>query len=428
MTTKAADLDEQISKAMDSCLAGKYKKIRPVGKGAYGQVWLLQRLSDNRNCVAKVMATEKSTRYEQEVRCLAGCNHFAIVGFIEAMNSTSGPVILLEFCDNGDLSDLVKTLTGTSKQPPSEEFVGITFLQMCLALHHIHAKHMMHRDIKAANVMLTKSGLCKLSDFGFSRQFDGTVSSDVADTFLGTPYYLAPELWKRQKYSKKADGWSMGVLLYEMMTLKKPFTAQTMRGLMDNILSGNYEQPVGYSAGLLGVLRGLLTVDSGRRFSMADVLQQPIMRQYANTFLHKIASEPGLSAEERAAITQTVNEQMSNAANPDIVAAVQASALDDEPTIQIIREADVHIGSTKDWKPRYIALTDKTLNVARMKADKKNQQLELRTIKTVGPSDDGMEGVFIVALDNGYTVWIKVGSNGERDEWIAAIQAAAKTA
>ena len=77
-----------------------------------------------------------------------------------------------------------------------EHEVLFILVQLCLALQHIHSKKMMHRDLKTANVLLTSSGIVKIGDFGFSRQYEDSLSKDVGTTFCGTPYYLSPELWK----------------------------------------------------------------------------------------------------------------------------------------------------------------------------------------------------------------------------------------
>lgn len=110
----------------------------------------------------------------------------------------------MEFADHGDLNRnlnhgsivSVDKTTGreiVAKLQLYEREAGTYFVQLLLALHHIHSHRMMHRDIKSANVFLTSIGIIKLGDFGFSQKYESTVSSEsVAGTFLGTPYYLSP--------------------------------------------------------------------------------------------------------------------------------------------------------------------------------------------------------------------------------------------
>ena len=94
---------------------------------------------------------------------------------------------------------------------------------MVLALGHIHSKNILHRDLKPKNILLTKSNVIKIGDFGISKMLDHTF--DMAKTATGTPYYLSPEIIKAEPYNFKADIWSLGVLLYEMCAFHPPFTA-----------------------------------------------------------------------------------------------------------------------------------------------------------------------------------------------------------
>eukprot|EP00672_Neobodo_designis_P019961 CAMPEP_0174827288 /NCGR_PEP_ID=MMETSP1114-20130205/605_1 /TAXON_ID=312471 /ORGANISM="Neobodo designis, Strain CCAP 1951/1" /LENGTH=434 /DNA_ID=CAMNT_0016060917 /DNA_START=324 /DNA_END=1628 /DNA_ORIENTATION=- len=429
MSGKEVDaLDQKVSDAINTTLSGKYERKQAVGRGAYGQVWLVKRLSDNVNCVAKVMAIDKMHRYEQEVQCLARCDHPNIVRLVDTFQSSIGPIIILDYADGGDLSHFVKNhIQAHKNQLLTEELVGSIFVQLVLAIHHIHTKRMMHRDIKSANVLMLTNGLVKVSDFGFSRQFDNTVSQDVADTFLGTPYYLAPELWKRQKYSKKADIWSLGIVLYELMTLKRPFVSSSMRGLMNAIISGEFEKPSSsqYSDGLREVLSAMLIVDPHKRPSTADVLNTPVMRKLVDKLVADINNNSKISSKDKADFVKVIQEQMSTLSSAETLNAVNAD--DEEEKAEKVRlEGPVMIGSVKEWKPRYVVLNDDALVVTRVKEDRRSQQLPLNTILSVQPAEPaaGAEHVLIVSLDTGYTVWIKAADDAERDKWISEIQAA----
>lgn len=428
MSNEVEALDQKVGEAITASLAGKYERKQAVGRGAYGQVWLVTRVSDGVNCVAKVMSVEKMHRYEQEVQCLAECSHFAIVRLVDTFKSSIGPIIILEFADGGDMAKYIKShVAAKSNELLAEESISLMFFQLVLAVHHIHTKRMMHRDIKSANVLMCSDGTVKVSDFGFSRQFDSTVSQDVADTFLGTPYYLAPELWKRQKYSKKADVWSLGVVLYELMTLKRPFVSSSMRGLMTAIINGDFEKPSAsqYSEGLRDVLACMLIVDPARRPSTADILAKPAMQSISQKFLAWVGSNTKLSPAQRTEIVETVNKQMSALSSAETQAAIAASD-DVDSEDKVIMEGNVQIGSVKEWKPRYIVLNDEALIVTRVKEDKRSQQLPLTTIVKVAAAEAsaGAEHVLIVSLDTGYTVWIKAANDAERDTWISKISAA----
>lgn len=127
------------------------------------------------------------------------------------------------------------------------------FTQICLALKHIHDRKIMHRDIKPHNVFLTRRGICKLGDFGVSKVLNKTRSK--AQTLIGTPVYLAPEIILGKGYDMKSDMWAIGIVLYEMMALKSPWTASSLGELGQQISRGKYPPlPEGYSNGLKNIV------------------------------------------------------------------------------------------------------------------------------------------------------------------------------
>lgn len=123
------------------------------------------------------------------------------------------------------------------------------FVQLCLALKHVHDRKILHRDLKSQNIFLMKNGMIKLGDFGIARVLKHT--TEMARTAIGTPYYLSPEICENQPYNNKSDIWSLGCILYEIMTLKHAFEAGNMKGLVMKILRGHYPPvPSFYSADL----------------------------------------------------------------------------------------------------------------------------------------------------------------------------------
>jgi NIMA (never in mitosis gene a)-related kinase len=120
----------------------------------------------------------------------------------------------------------------------NEDQILYWFTQICLALKHCHDRKILHRDIKAGNIFLMKSGLIKLGDFGIARVLQST--TEMAATVVGTPYYLSPEIVQSNTYDFKTDIWSIGVLLYEMCALRPPFNGQNLHQLAIQIVSGTY--------------------------------------------------------------------------------------------------------------------------------------------------------------------------------------------
>ncbi len=118
---------------------------------------------------------------------------------------------------------------------------------MVRSLKVLHAIKIFHRDLKSANVFLTKDGNAKLGDLNVSK----VAKKGLLYTQTGTPYYASPEVWKDQPYDSKSDIWSLGCVLYEMTTLKPPFRANDMNGLYKRVLKGQYPKiPSNYSSDL----------------------------------------------------------------------------------------------------------------------------------------------------------------------------------
>ena len=144
---------------------------------------------------------------------------------------------------------------------PYEEVLAI-FVQLALAVHYVHAQGILHRDLKAANVFLAPGGVAKLGDFGIARVLrgdggggggrdggDGGCGPSHANTVIGTPYYLSPEMCEGLPYDQKSDVWSMGCVLYELMTLRKAFDGSSLPALVLNIVRGEYPEPPRWGAG-----------------------------------------------------------------------------------------------------------------------------------------------------------------------------------
>ena len=163
-----------------------------------------------------------------EVRILASIEHETIIGYKEAFFEEASQSLCLVM-DYADDEDLYQKILQKQKNRTwfDEGIVWRVFLQMIRALDVLHSRKILHRDLKSANVFLSKQSHAKLGDLNVSK----VAKQGLLHTQTGTPYYASPEVWRDQPYDSKSDVWSLGCVLYEMCTLKPPFRAQSMNGL-----------------------------------------------------------------------------------------------------------------------------------------------------------------------------------------------------
>jgi NIMA (never in mitosis gene a)-related kinase len=273
-------------------MTSNYKVERLLGEGSFGKAFLCTNQSTNITCVIKQIVIEGMSQKEQqdvinEATILGKLDHPNIIKLFEAFESKVPKHtlnIVTEYADGGDLSEKIKS---QNNKPFTESDILDYFTQICLALKHIHEKKIIHRDLKSGNVFLMQSGLVKLGDFGIAKNFQNTM--DKAKTMVGTPYYLSPEILENKPYDAKSDIWSLGVLLYEMMTFKMPFNANSLPMLSVKIMRGNYPPPPAvYTKDLREIVSKCLTVIPSRRPSIQEILRMPIIQNRIRNFLDEI--------------------------------------------------------------------------------------------------------------------------------------------
>ena len=178
----------------------------------------------------------------------------------------------------GTVHDLIKR---ASPNGLSEDTAWRLVLQSALGLRHIHSLKILHRDVKSENIFLDAKGDAKIGDLGVAKTLKNTM--DLGRTLVGTPFYLSPELCDRQPYDKKSDVWSLGVVLYEMVTGKPPFRATNQRELFVKILDGKYpplakkeNNAGGVSVEMRDLVRDMLDVNVTRRVCTEGVVNRPV--------------------------------------------------------------------------------------------------------------------------------------------------------
>ncbi|XP_014593289.2 serine/threonine-protein kinase Nek1 isoform X2 [Equus przewalskii] len=272
----------------------KYVRLQKIGEGSFGKAVLVKSTEDERQYVIKEinisrMSNKEREESRREVAVLANMKHPNIVQYRESFEENGSLYIVMDYCEGGDLFKRINAQKGVLFQ---EDQILDWFVQICLALKHVHDRKILHRDIKSQNIFLTKDGTIQLGDFGIARVLNSTV--ELARTCIGTPYYLSPEICENKPYNNKSDIWALGCVLYEMCTLKHAFEAGNMKNLVLKIISGSFP-PVSlhYSYELRSLLSQLFKRNPRDRPSVNSILEKGFIAKRIEKFL-----SPQLIAEE----------------------------------------------------------------------------------------------------------------------------------
>jgi len=257
-----------------------FQIISKLGEGAYSTVFKVKRIIDNEIYALKKVKLMNLSEKEKEnslneVRILASVKSNFVVSYKEAFfdEKDNTLCIVMEFADRGDLYQKIVAHKKSAKFFEESDIWRI-FIQLVKGLKALHDLKILHRDMKSANVFLFSNGCAKLGDLNVSK----VARRGLGYTQTGTPYYASPEVWKDKPYDHKSDVWSLGCVLYEMITLRPPFRAKDMEGLFNKVCKGQYSRiPDRFSEDLFKIVQYLLQVNSIQRPSCEQILQHPII-------------------------------------------------------------------------------------------------------------------------------------------------------
>lgn len=268
-----------------------YEALDVIGNGTFGLIRKVRRKSDGMLFARKELNFERMNERDRkhivsEVNILRTLQHGNVVRYEERYVDTENGIlyIVMELCEGGDLGSVIKRCRRTKTHLP-EESVWSFFSQMTAALEACHyrtiapttpgaprtVQAILHRDLKPENVFLDADQNVKLGDFGLSKQM---AAQTFANTYVGTPYYMSPELATGQPYDIKSDVWALGCIVYELCALCPPFDASNQTELTRKIKQGAVPAlPRQYSRDLQDAVNAMLQLDHRRRPTTRQLLQ-----------------------------------------------------------------------------------------------------------------------------------------------------------
>ncbi|CAK3890742.1 G2-specific kinase nim-1 [Lecanosticta acicola] len=278
-----------------------YEVLEKIGQGSFGVIRKVRRKADGEIlCRKEISYTRMSDREKEqlhaELQILQSLRHTNIVQYYhrQHLKSSHDLHLYMEYCGNGDLGGYIRKLKERNKYA-DEEFIWAIFAQLVGALYRCHYgedppppgkegdarkgkalvskqghRVILHRDLKPENVFLGENNSVKLGDFGLSKII---ASHDFASTYVGTPFYMSPEICAAERYSHYSDIWSLGCIIYELATRQVPFEARSHMELVLKIKQGRVKPlPPQYSADLSEAISWCLKTDARQRPDCAQLL------------------------------------------------------------------------------------------------------------------------------------------------------------
>ncbi|XP_065674643.1 serine/threonine-protein kinase Nek8 isoform X2 [Hydra vulgaris] len=259
----------------------KYDKDtkKAVGRGAFGVVYLYLRKEDRREVIIKQIAADDLTTEQRkgvinEIDVSAMFNHPNIIKYHEYFMEEKNFMIVMDYAPGGNLFDFLQQRQQQNMLLEEDEILKF-FAQITRALHHIHNQNILHRDMKTHNILLDRrKKVLMICDFGIAKFLTKT----NAITTVGTAHYMSPEVVEGKSYNKKSDIWSLGCILYELITLKRAFDGDSLSSIIQKIIKRGFSSmPEHYSEEIKDLVKGILQTDPVKRYDVNQILSQPVL-------------------------------------------------------------------------------------------------------------------------------------------------------
>uniref|UniRef100_A0A671S1D6 non-specific serine/threonine protein kinase n=1 Tax=Sinocyclocheilus anshuiensis TaxID=1608454 RepID=A0A671S1D6_9TELE len=252
---------------------GNYRLLKTIGKGNFAKVKLARHVLTSKEVAVKIIdKTQLNSSSLQKVSLLLHvliCDHLSFsppVKLFEVIETDKTLYLVMEYASGGEVFDYL-VAHGRMK----EKEARAKFRQIVSAVQYCHQKCIVHRDLKAENLLLDADMNIKIADFGFSNEF---MVGNKLDTFCGSPPYAAPELFQGKKYDgPEVDVWSLGVILYTLVSGSLPFDGQNLKELRERVLRGKYRIPFYMSTDCENLLKKFLILNPTKRGSLEQIMK-----------------------------------------------------------------------------------------------------------------------------------------------------------
>ncbi|XP_013782358.1 MAP/microtubule affinity-regulating kinase 3-like isoform X2 [Limulus polyphemus] len=263
------------TRSSDEPHVGRYRLLKTIGKGNFAKVKLAKHLPTGKEVAIKIIDKTQLNpsslqKLFREVRIMKMLDHPNIVKLYQVIETEKTLYLVMEYASGGEVFDYL-VAHGRMK----EKEARAKFRQIVSALQYCHQKRIIHRDLKAENLLLDSEMNIKIADFGFSNEF---APGQKLDTFCGSPPYAAPELFQGKKYDgPEVDVWSLGVILYTLVSGSLPFDGANLKELRERVLRGKYRIPFYMSTDCENLLKKFLVLNPAKRASLETVMKDKWM-------------------------------------------------------------------------------------------------------------------------------------------------------
>lgn len=241
-TTTVEEDYEDVESVAPKPTKDDFEFMAQLGKGAFGKVVLVKKKDTGKEYAMKVVFKQNVLDHGRvqdlfsERSVLRRSKHPFIVKLEYTFQSEHKLFFVMEYLQGGDLDALLNSVEGKRFDEPTARFYAA---EVWMALQYLHENNIIYRDLKPENILLGDTSHACLSDFGLSKDFIDSDGQDRANSFVGSPFYVSPDVLRQKKYGKEVDWWSFGILLFRMLAGAVPFKGSNIRAVFDSILHGN---------------------------------------------------------------------------------------------------------------------------------------------------------------------------------------------